>query len=158
MIVRLLLVAAALLTFAATALPVVAARFGAAVSPATLVVEDWRKPAFSLENPGTIAITVDLEIAGDTGYEVETSHLELQPNETASIGVTRLGDGEAIVRFHVTTESEGIDRQAIVLEASVRHRSFAESLPRFALIGAAVGAMLLVAIAWIPRRRRRHRT
>jgi hypothetical protein len=110
-----------------------------------LVIENWRTPAFFMENTGSLSIVVDIELDGGDGYALATSHVALGPRETTTIPVSRIGQGEATVRFHVLSDgSGGTDRQAIVLETTLRHRTVWESLPWPTLFGGFIGLLVLL--------------
>jgi hypothetical protein len=143
--------------FVAAASPAAAAgeSFGAAISPSPMIIEDWRSPAFSVENRGSVPIRVDIDLDGDAGYELATDHVDLAPGAATGVSLTRIGEGEAIVRFHVANDVEAVDRQAIVLETWVRHRTAWESFPWSAAVS---GVGLIVRLVVVGRRHlRRHR-
>lgn len=150
--IALRIVASGIVIFAATAQPAVAAdeSFGAAISPSPLIVEHWREPAFSIENGGSVPVTIFVDLAGDSGYALASDRVELEPQAVARLPLVDIGEGEAVVRFRVTNGIEGMDRQAIVLETLVRHQTPWESVPWAA--AAAVAALAAVIAATVQLR------
>lgn len=135
------------LVLAAAASPVAAAdgAFGAGVSPSPLIVENYAEPAFTVTNRGSVPIFVVIELDANSGYAMEANSLELAPGAAERVALTQVGETDVRVRFHITNGLGDFDRQAMVLDTVVRHRTIWETVPwNLVAFGAVLVALLVI--------------
>lgn len=155
---------AALAILAAVASPAAAAdRFGAAIGPVPLVVEDWGAPAFTIDNRGSVPIHVELTLDGD-GYALAATSADLAAAGVVTFPLSRVGNGSATVKATVTNAEPGMDHQVLVLQGTVRHwntvEQLAHDLAPYWWVLIVIGAILILTIRvrpWEFRIRRRDR-